>query len=221
MPGIRLPVLTGFLVLALFGWGCRGSDDAARDGVEAPESELIRGFYHFGHEVRSFRPCGEDEELWAIDASGRLADLFGQLVESPNMEPHIFVLAEGRHVPPPAEGFGAEYAGAVVITEVVYAAHEGFRCDFDPTRFRYRAHGNEPFWLVEVTSAKMKFVRPGHPDLVWKTVGEETAGDEIILRGAGGEGPALLTIGPGPGYDSMSGAFHHRKAVCRPRTAPA
>jgi hypothetical protein len=37
----------------------------------APESQIVRGFAVHGHEVRSFRPCGSDEALWAIDPQGR------------------------------------------------------------------------------------------------------------------------------------------------------
>jgi uncharacterized membrane protein len=160
--------------------------DTVSRGIIRGHYTIIRGHYTFGHEVRALRPCGEEEDLWVIDRTDMLPQLFRQLVGPLKGDPRISVITTGSTGPAPAEGFGAEYAGTVTIDEVVYAALEGFECDFDVTGFVYRAYGNEPFWMVEVL--------PG------------------AMRGGGGEIPATLTIEPGPGYDNMSGSYFHHKA---------
>lgn len=194
---------------------------AACGDLEAEKSEsgkagippdIIRGHYTFGHEVRSLRPCGDEKEIWVIDSTHLLGKLYEQLTGSIQGEPGIFVIATGSSGPPPPEGFGADYEGAVTIGEVVYAALEGFGCDFDLTGFVYRASGNEPFWMVEVLPGSMRLSRPGHPELSWPQVEIKRSGKSVILLGTGGDLPGRLTIEPGPVHDSMSGAFYSHQA---------
>jgi len=208
-------VLVAMMMVAIL-IGATACDDGGTEKKEtvsdAAYQGIIRGHYTFGHEVRALRPCGEDEDLWVIDRTDMLPQLFRQLVGSLKGDPRITVIATGRTGPAPSEGFGAEYAGTVTIDEVVYAALEGFGCDFDVTGFVYRAYGNEPFWMVEVLRGAMRLLRPGSPELIWPEVSEERKGDLVVLRGTGGEIPGTLTIEPGPGYDNMSGSYFHHKA---------
>lgn len=211
---MRKYVLTFVLTTLLVGVSAC-TDEAGKQEVRAVAGqapELIRGLYTFGHEVRALRPCGEDEDLWVIDQTNMLGQLYGKLDEAGLGGVQIFVIFKGNFGPSPVEGFGAEYAGSVTVDEIIYAAYEGYRCDFDLAGFVYRASGNEPFWMVEVLPDRMRMVRPGFPDLVWPELAMETTGDGVVWRGSGGELPAVLTIGPGPGYDSMSGAYFHQKA---------
>ena len=170
----------------------------------ADELQVTRGHYVFGHEVRSLRPCGEEEALWVIDRSGLLARLHAEL--TPGTEPYaeVFAMVAGR-VGVPTDGFGADYPGALAVKDILYVAFEGFGCDFDWGRFIYRAQGNEPFWMVEVRSGEMRLTRPGEPDLVWTDVTESSSARGVVIRSR--NPPVELHIGPGPGRDTMSGAY--------------
>lgn len=207
-----------FLVLTmaalLFGASaCRdGSTGEKAKVVEASHGEIIRGHYLFGHEVRALRPCGEDEDVWVIDPTGVLVKQFRQLTGGLQGDARISVIATGRKGPAPAEGFGADYPGSVIIDEVIYAALEGYGCDFDLTGFVFRAYGNEPFWMVEVMPGAMRFSQPGSPEVIWPQVAGERQGNVMIFRGSGGEKSATLTIEPEPGYDNMSGSYFHHGA---------
>jgi len=208
-------VLVAMMMMALlFGTSACSEGGAEKESTEVDTVSrgIIRGHYTFGHEVRALRPCGEEEDLWVVDRTDMLSQLFRQLVGPLKGDPRISVIATGSTGPAPAEGFGAEYAGTVTIDEVVYAALEGFECDFDVTGFVYRAYGNEPFWMVEVLPGAMRLFRPDSPELIWPEVSEERKGDLVVLRGGGGEIPATLTIEPGPGYDNMSGSYFHHKS---------
>jgi len=202
-------LLTG-LLLGVAACGDSG-EKAAHSAGAAPQPEIIRGLYTFGHEVRALRPCGEDDDLWVIDPTQTLSRVHGQLVESLPSDVRIFVIATGETGPAPAEGFGADFPGSVTIDEVIYAALEGFRCDFDLSGFLYRASGNEPFWMAEIQPGAMRLSRPGMPDLTWPAVAREHRGDLEVWRGVGGPQAGVLIIHPEPGYDSMSGAYHHHR----------
>lgn len=194
--------------------GCGGGEVEKQDAQAPaePDLELIRGLYAFGHEVRALQPCGEVEDLWVIDSSGTLKAAHGALAGSMTDAPRVFVVATGRTGPAPDDGFGEDYAGSVTIKEVIYVALEGHGCDFDLTRFVYRASGNEPFWMVEVLPEGMTFSRPGYPTVTWPGVSREATTDQLVFTGSGGDQPGHLTIAPGPAYDSMSGAYHGHRA---------
>jgi uncharacterized membrane protein len=202
------------IAIMLFGVAACGENhqDHAAEGEHPATVKTIRGHYLFGHEVRALRPCGGTEDLWVIDDTGLLADLHERLAGSLSGEPRLSVIATGMSGPPPGDGFGADYPSAVTIHEVVYAALEGFGCDFDLTGFVYRAFGNEPFWSVEVKPDTMVLRQPGSPDLTWSGVTREVRGDEVVLSSKEGKASATLTIKPGPGFDSMSGAYLHHRA---------
>jgi len=183
-------------------------DKAAQaDAIEPVE--IVRGHYVFGLEVRSLRPCGKDATLWVVDRTNLLKNLHGELAPGTVPYAEIFTVVAGRIGPPPDEGFGAEYPGTLTVEEVVYVAFEGFGCDFDWSRFLYRAHGNEPFWVLEVLATGMRLTRPGQPGMTWTEVSEIRREGSVIFRGAAGEHPPVeLVIEAGPSRDTMSGAYY-------------
>jgi uncharacterized membrane protein len=207
---LLMSVMAGLLVSLTACTDEKASQDAAADPPQA--AEIIRGDYLFSHEVRALRPCGEEDDLWVIDPTGILAKHHQLLMEGRTGDIRIRVIAKGHTGPAPTEGFGADYPGTVTIDEVIYAALEGFGCDFDLNEFVFRAYGNEPFWHVAVYSDHMKLTWPGSPAQAWTEVVREDVGDTIVFRGTGTELPAVLTILPGPGYDDMSGTYFHHKA---------
>jgi uncharacterized membrane protein len=187
------------------------ADKSAETGTSAPINDItiVRGHYVFGHEVRSFRPCGEDETLWVVDGTDLLRDLHTELAPKTTPYAEIFVVAAGRIGPSPADGFGADYPGALSIEKVIYAAFEGFGCDFDWGNFTYRAQGNEPFWMVDVLPSEMRFARPGHDDQTWTHVRKDQTDDAVIFHAIGEDRSTIqLVIETGPSRDTMSGAYY-------------
>jgi len=169
----------------------------------------VRGHYVFGHEVRSLRVCGKDKTYWVIDHTNLLADLHQQLTPETVSYSEIFVFVTGRFGPPPADGFGADYPGALTIENVAYAAFEGFGCDFDWNNFAYRAQGNEPFWMVDVVAGEMRLARPGYDDKTWTGVKENSTGETVIFHAIGGDQSTIqLVIESKPSRDTMSGAYY-------------
>jgi putative lipoprotein len=189
--------LSALCVAALLGLSACGNG--------APESQIFRGLAVHGHEVRSFRPCGSDEALWAIDRQGVLWEIHNELV--PRSEPYeeVFAVVAGRTGPPPTEGFGADYPERLDVDEVLYVAWEGFGCDTDWTGFDYRAYGNEPFWNVELSAAGLRLNRLGSEARTWADFREHTIENGVRYEGDGP--PIELTLVHEPCRDSMSGAY--------------
>ena len=208
-------VFLGWMMVAILigATSCGESGEDKKDiAADAAQGELIRGHYIFAHEVRALLPCGEDEDIWVIDRSGILAEQYCQLAGSLQKDVRISVIATGSRGPAPEDGFGADYPGSVTLDEVIYAALEGYGCDFDVTGFVFRAYGNEPFWMVEILPEGMRLSQPGSPEKIWPEVSAERQGDLMVFHGSGADKPATLTIEPGPGYDDMSGSYFHHRA---------
>lgn len=83
--------------------------------VALADDRIRSGWFTFGHEVRSYLPCGADEELWVVGQSPALSEIrstySGMLQGAHNYAP-LFTTLAGQVVDPPDEGFGASYDGA-------------------------------------------------------------------------------------------------------------
>ncbi len=202
------PIPALLAVFALFvGAGCSSREQ---------KPTVFRGHVVFGHEVRRLRPCGTEDALWTTDASGVLWTLHQEL--APRGEPYgeVFAVVSGSLGPPRAEGFGADYAGELVVREILYVTLEGFDCETDWDTFSYRAYGNEPFWTVEVSRDGIRLTRPGNHPQTWSRVQEHRS--EAVIRYTGfvdADVPAELTLEHAPCRDTMSGAFFGLSATLR------
>jgi putative lipoprotein len=200
-----------FLLFTCCALACTSdSENGSAVVVETPRvAEILKGHAVFGHEVRTIRPCGEDEVLWAIDSSSVLWDVHQEL--APGAEPYeeVFVTVSGNPGDALSEGFGADYSGAFYVDQVVYAATEGWGCDLDLSRFLFRLSGNEPFWSLTVTDTAAVLNRMDAPQQVWSDVdAEATDGGFRYVGGNGGSGSMEVSISDEPCRDSMSGAYH-------------
>jgi putative lipoprotein len=176
----------------------------------------LRGFAVFGHEVRSFRPCGSDESLWAIDTSGVLWSLHQEL--APHVQPYeeVFAVVRGRRDVAPTEGFGEDYAGAITVDDVLYVASEGFGCEADWDAFQFRLFGNEPFWSVVISADSIELFRLEETDLIWTPVRWEQRVRSLRFTAEGVNVPGVaVTIEHLPCRDSMSGAYFAFSAALR------
>ncbi len=99
------------------------SATASTDGLD----QIINGLVIIGHEVRSFRPCGKQTELWLMGPSPALTAIisaYHQVVPDPKRYRSVFMVLAGRQVDPPRHGFGADYNGAFLATRLVRVAPE-------------------------------------------------------------------------------------------------
>ena len=117
---------------------------------------IFRGHLRFGHEVRSFQPCGKDVEYWVVDRTGDdLWDVYRTLIHSP-YEP-LYVEVEGVLGPRPETGFGVDYERLLTITTLWRAAVETRGCAENLERFEFRVYGNEPFWNADISEEGIIF----------------------------------------------------------------
>ena len=203
------------LLMALSVVACGGEPDveATPSSDPAVEQVFLKGHSVFGHEVRTIRPCGEAEAVWAIDSTGLLWDVHREL--APGMEPYeeVFVVVRGSAGNAQLDGFGADYRGSFLVAQVLYAAGEGFGCDLDLNRFHYRLSGNEPFWGLNLTDTTAELSRMGEPELYWSDLREESTEASVsFLAESSVSGVLEVHVSEEPCRDSMSGAFYGYRA---------
>jgi hypothetical protein len=83
---------------------------------------VTRGWVTIGHEVRSFRPCNGENDLWLMGSSPALKAImaaYRQVLPDPKDYGSVIMLLSGQPVDPPAHGFGADYDGAFLATRLV------------------------------------------------------------------------------------------------------
>ena len=90
--------------------------------------KVIRGWLTIGHEVRSFKPCDGENDLWLMGQSPALKAIIAAyrraLPDQKDYGSLLMVLA-GKQVEPPTDGFGANYEAAFLATRLVRIAPEG------------------------------------------------------------------------------------------------
>jgi uncharacterized membrane protein len=182
--------------------------EAPDERIEERASKRYLGSVVYGHEVRSFRACGSEETFWVTDRTGLLWDLHQELALKTQPYEEVFFVLSGYSGPAPVEGFGADYAGELVVEEIVYAAREGFSCDSNWKGFSYCTLGNEPFWSAEVSDQGLFLKRLGESDLQWTDLTrEQSASRTIFISQEIPAAPLMLEVVSAPCRDSMSGAF--------------
>lgn len=197
------------MLLLAVACGSREKAETGQSGtLEFPApTETVAGFTAYGHEVRSFRPCGGDEPLWAIDSSGALWEIYESLAFHNEPYEEVFAIVEGRIGPPPETGFGADYAGSIEVRGLLYMAQDGFRCNLDLTEFQYRLFGNEPFWTIRISAGEIVLKMPGHDDKTWTDIRKQPLDGGVVYTATGTAGPIEIRIVDEPCRDSMSGAY--------------
>lgn len=95
--------------------GCSGS----------AQTVPIRGAYVFGHEVRSFHPCGGSSVYW-VEASQEISDELRARHAALTSVPYrqIYVVVEGMVSDEPRSGFAADYDGVFTIERLIEAGTE-------------------------------------------------------------------------------------------------
>jgi hypothetical protein len=87
------------------------------------ESELVlSGWVIIGHEVRSFKPCSQEAVYWLSGSSPAIEEIMAKYRETlPDARPYtsLFMILAGKFVERPRDGFGADYTGAFLATQLV------------------------------------------------------------------------------------------------------
>lgn len=153
-----------------------------------PVSPQQRGDAYRGHltigsgiEARSFKLCGAEESIWVEDRTDDdLWGLYRRLSGYPNRP--LFMEVEGAISEAPASGFGAHYSQQILIYAVRNASAESAGCFAEPTRFAFRASGNEPFWNIEISRQGLSFTKLGDDEILFPYSPPTFFGGQIIYR---------------------------------------
>jgi len=81
MNGTNGLILLASTACCVIACGEDAEKGSSRGGQPQPEQTILKGHAVFGHEVRTIRPCGDEEALWAIDSTQLLWDLHGGSVQ--------------------------------------------------------------------------------------------------------------------------------------------
>jgi len=92
-----------------------------------------QGWVTTGHEVRAFKPCSGEKDLWLSGDSPAIGKILGAFdPPSPGTRPYTprFMVLAGKFTDKPKEGFGARYDGAFFATQLVKVNLKG-NCSAD------------------------------------------------------------------------------------------
>jgi len=161
--------VTNFLFITVFVLHLSACHVAVQHSLPNESERSIRefrGHLILGHEVRSFKPCGSEQESWILDRTGGdLSDVYRKLANQPYQP--IYVEVRGLTGPPPRDGFGAAYDNQLTIMELRRAGVETRGCEEDLGGFEFRASGNEPFWNVVISKDAVVFSELDKPPLTF------------------------------------------------------
>ena len=92
--------------------------------VCAANGDRVAGAYVFGHEVRSFQPCGSSKTYWVKpvdpDLGALLRERHGELAAQPYGR--IYIVVTGKPTDQRTVGFAQSYAGYFEAAEVLQVA---------------------------------------------------------------------------------------------------
>ena len=93
---------------------------------------IVEGWLTVGHEMRTFKPCNGEYELWLNGESPALEDILDAYWRTlPDGKPYqpLFAVLAGELAVPPADGFGADYDDAFLARHLVMIAPDS-RCEW-------------------------------------------------------------------------------------------
>ena len=191
-----------WLVAAITAVGCL--EELSRDldpssSIEAAEriptlsGGIVQGILVMGPEVRTFKPCAENTELWAVPVKSIL-DAYGALTSEPYQP--LFVEADSEYEEASRSGPSARYPGQVRLVNLLRAepVGEGLGCEDSLLGVAYRASGHDPFWHVRVLSDRITLATPEIPSTIfseappmpidngWRFEGESDGPETVRLR---------------------------------------
>jgi hypothetical protein len=94
----------------------------------AADEAVFQGWLTIGHEVRSFLPCDENDNLWLLGNSSALQPItvaYEKAVAGLPPYTPVFCIITGRRTAAPEEGYGADYQEAFFATTLVHIWPKG------------------------------------------------------------------------------------------------
>jgi hypothetical protein len=92
------------------------------------KDRLFEGWVTLGHEVRTFRPCGQTEEWWLVSDGEAYDEIVRahreQTVEREPYAP-VFMVLYGHPVEAPRSGFGADFPGGFSVSRPLLVLKRG------------------------------------------------------------------------------------------------
>lgn len=84
------------------------------------EKRILFGYYIYGHEVNSFKPCGQKNVFW-VTASEELLKLLERKYWENSSEPYeeVFLEIKGNFIGKALDGFAMDYDGQILVMEMV------------------------------------------------------------------------------------------------------
>lgn len=94
---------------------------AQRPDDELCKDELytMKGIVIIGHEVRSFKPDGSNNEYWIIDKTGTLNELYDKATQSEKCGKPVTAVLRVEYNGKWDDGFAAEYSGVLFVREII------------------------------------------------------------------------------------------------------
>jgi putative lipoprotein len=186
----------------------------ATEGEPLESTQLLRGHLVIGHEVRSFKPCASEQDLWVMDKTGGdLTHVYETLTSGVYQDLYAVILGEVG--PAPSDGFGADYAGSVAVVSLLHAAPESHACNEDLSGITVRASGNEPFWRIDIRDAGILLSELGSEDRLFSPATSSVEegglrrfrGTAETVAGQAAGAPMEVVIEERACRDSMLGAY--------------
>lgn len=95
---------------------------------DVAEEQVLEGWVTIGHEVRSFLPCSNKTDHWLSGNSPALKEIMTAYQQAlPAAKPYtpLFMTLAGKFTAAPADGFGADYSAAFLVTRLVRVWPDG------------------------------------------------------------------------------------------------
>jgi hypothetical protein len=90
------------------------------DPEAGPLRGVVDGLYVYGHEVRTFQPCGSHRIFWVQGAERILTALReSHAVVTTDSYEEVFVRLKGEELPKVDEGYARDYDGVWLVQEVL------------------------------------------------------------------------------------------------------
>ncbi len=83
--------------------------------------KTLEGQLIWGHEARTFKPCGSDNTFWVSDETEKLKEIYSEITKDEKPYTAIFVEIEFKDKGKAKEGFPAKYDGVYDVVNVIKA----------------------------------------------------------------------------------------------------